>query len=315
MQERNFSEMARYLIDRTDQDLFEDDVRFCYWGPSEVLSWIIQRHLSLGYETSEDQWDSIALRLAWKSKEPNMASLVKVALQGRQISDVLRNQSYLLHFAAQNLGQYCAALSSFKDEQERRSSTEGLFENRGLAKRDGAAEWNIHNRNELLRLIRGLVKDNPLLNFPDEFGETPLFSVVSRYFCPVRPCSGRGFSPALLMTMSDGDLSNLYGAVVRFWLEQLRESGVDLVEYGGRERFEHYVNAEEIEKEIAITWHKRRGSQLELMDSRIRLLSFTYGEAPSDWKFWVTEVMDDAFAEFWDMIDYSGLAIPGAWCD
>jgi hypothetical protein len=244
-----------------------------------------------------------------------MASLVKVALQGREISDFLRNQSYLLHFAAQNLGQYCAALSSFEGEQERRSSTVGLSENRDSAKGEGLAEWNIHNRNELLKLIRGLVGGDSLLHFPDKSGQTPLLSVVFRYFCPGHPYSCRGFSPALLMTISNGDLSNLCEAVVRFWLEQLRESGVDLVKYGEGEHSMHCMMAEEIEKEISFTWHKRRGSQLEPIYSRIRLLSFTYGDSPSDWNFWVTEAMDDSFAEFWDMIDHSQLAIPGAWCD
>jgi hypothetical protein len=258
----------------------------------------------------------IALRLAQNSHEPNIASLVKVALQGRQISDFLRNQSYLLHFAAQNLGQYCAALSSFESEQEGRNSIVGLSENRDSAKGEGIAEWNIHNRNELLRLIRDLVEGNYLLCFPGEFtGRTPLLLVVFQYFCPVPPYSRKGYSPALLMNISDDELSKQCGAVARFWLEQLKESGVDLVEYGEVERHNHYVFPEKVKKEGFLKWHKRRGSQLEPMCSRIRLLSFTYGVMPSDWKFWVTEVVDDAFAEFWDMIDHSELTIPGAWCD
>jgi hypothetical protein len=138
-QERDFPEVARYLIDRTDYDLFEDETKFSHWGPCEVLSWIIKRHLSLGNEFSEHQCNWIALRIAQNSHEPNIASLVKVALQGHQISDFLRNQSYLFHFATQNLGQYCAALSLFEREQEGRSSTVGLSENRDPAKGEGIA--------------------------------------------------------------------------------------------------------------------------------------------------------------------------------
>jgi hypothetical protein len=318
-QERYFPEIARYLIDRTDCDLFKDDTRFSYWGPCEVLNWIIQRHLTLGNEFSEHQCNMAALHIAGDSREPNIASLVKVALQGRQISDFLRNNSYLLHFAAQNLGQYCAALPAFEREQEGRSSTEGLPEppeNRDSAQGEGIAEWNIHNRNELLRLIRDLVKGSSMLHFPHHLsGQTPLLSVVFRYFCPSHPYSVRGYSPVLSMSISDDELSNQCGAVARFWLEQLKESGIDLAKYGEEEHYNHYVMAEEIEKDGFFNWHKRRGSQLQEMCSRIRLLSFTYGVLPNDWKFWVTEVMDDAFAEFWDMIDYSQLAIPGAWCD
>jgi hypothetical protein len=117
------------------------------------------------------------------------------------------------------------------------------------------------------------------------------------------------------MNISDDELSKQCGAVAKFWLEQLKEAGVDLVKYGEVERHNHYVLTDNIEKEGFLKWHKRWGSQLEPMCSRIRLLSFTYGVTPSDWKFWVTEVMDDAFAEFWDMIDHSELVIPGAWCD
>jgi hypothetical protein len=187
IQERNFPELARYLIARTDRDLFEDAAKFSYWGPCDVLSWIIQRHLSLGNEFSEHQCDMIALCTAhlW---EPNLASLVKVALQGRQISNFLRTQTYLVYLTAQNLGQYCAALSSFESEQEGRNSTVGLSDNRDSGKGEGIAEWNIHNRNELLRLIRDLVKGSSLLNSPHHLSkQTPLLAVVSRYFCPACP--------------------------------------------------------------------------------------------------------------------------------
>jgi hypothetical protein len=258
----------------------------------------------------------IALHISKTSWEPNIASLVKVVLQGHQISDFMRNQSYLLHFSAQNLGQYCAALPDFESEQERRRSTVGFSENRDSAKGEGIAEWNIHNRNELLKLIRDLVKGSSMLNFPHHLsGQTPLLSVVFRYFCPHHPYSVRGYSPVLSMTISDDELSNQCGAVARFWLEQLRESGIDLAKYGEDEHYNHYVMAEEIGKEGFFTRLKRWGLFSEPRVIRIRLLSFTYGVAPSDWKFWVTEVMDDAFAEFWDMIDHSELVIPGAWCD
>jgi hypothetical protein len=114
------------------------------------------------------------------------------------------------------------------------------------------------------------------------------------------------------MTISDDELSKQCGGVARFWLKQLRESGIDLVKYGEGEHSMHCIIGEKIEKETPFTWYKRRGSQLEPMCSRIRLLSFTYGEVPSDWKWWVTKAMDDAFEEFWGMIDHLGLAIPGA---
>jgi hypothetical protein len=273
-QERQFPEVAWYLIERSDHDVFTADEidNFYYWGPSDSLSWIMQRHKDLGNELSEYQCNMIALGIARRSHEPNIASLIKVALQGRQINDFLRNQTYLLHFAVENLGQYCAALLGLEREYEGRSSTVEVLDRADPGMGEGIEEWNIPNRNELLRLIRNLVSGSPLLHRLNSLGRTPLLSMIFRYFYPHQPISIRGYSPVLRTAISENELSSQCGAVVRVWLEQLKESKIDLVKYGEAEHHLHYAMAEEIGKEGSIDWQKIRGSQLQPMSSTFRLL-------------------------------------------
>jgi hypothetical protein len=200
-------------------------------------------------------------------------------------------------------------------EYEGRSSTVEVLDRADPGMGEGIEEWNIPNRNELLRLIRNLVSGSPLLHRLNSLGRTPLLSMIFRYFYPHQPISIRGYSPVLRTAISENDLSSQCGAVVRVWLEQLKESKIDLVKYGEAEHHLHYAMAEEIGKEGSIDWQKIRGSQLQPMSSTFRLLSFTYGSVPSEWKFWVIEIMNDAFAEFWDMIDHSERKVPGAWTE
>lgn len=93
--------------------------------------------------------------------------------------------------------------------------------------------------------------------------------------------------------------------IVRLWLCALQEAGVDLYEYGRRE------------KEILVSSQNNIGTQDHWdYSEKIRLITFDFGSEPEDWKLYFTE--ENIFTQllkFWDMVDHPERALPGAWLD
>jgi hypothetical protein len=52
---------------------------------------------------------------------------------------------------------------------------------------------------------------------------------------------------------------------------------------------------------------------------QIRLVSFTYGKDPTDWKFYFALIFEDYFRQFWEMVENGmeerEMALPGAWVE
>jgi len=125
------------------------------------------------------------------------------------------------------------------------------------------------------------------------------------------------FFGSLHLTWSISKLVREYG-IIKFarlsmmtWIERLQTVGIDLVEYGRKEKELHIqekVNKEYFYRQTQPTSHQRTFT-------RIRLISFTYGPEPVDWHFWFTEVMESYFTQFWDMVDHPESAMPGAWIE
>jgi len=94
-------------------------------------------------------------------------------------------------------------------------------------------------------------------------------------------------------------------------LEQLKGSGVDLVNYGKEEKCVLEREAYEI-REFSYREFDKEKRWYGII-SYLHLINFTYGPEPDDWKFWFAPVMKDYFMDFWDMIDHPERAMPGAW--
>jgi hypothetical protein len=97
---------------------------------------------------------------------------------------------------------------------------------------------------------------------------------------------------------------------LRTWLKLLKDSGVDLVEYGKTEKWV-LENSYMIREWYYCEFDKRK--RWKPFVSHVRLINFTYGLEPDDWKFWFAPAMKDYFVDFWDMIDHPERAMPGAW--
>lgn len=142
--------------------------------------------------------------------------------------------------------------------------------------------------------------------------ETPLLRLIQRSFSPLFPlgCQTKGRkSLAKRIQRCESSISS--------WLECLHVAGVNLREYGREEKRQHHVNSLFVRKEFEVGRGLSSVLQSDWWDW-VRLISFDFGESPSQWKFWWSE-MTDAFAgQFWDMVaeqEISGLKVPGAWVE
>lgn len=216
--------------------------------------------------------------------QPGMAGLVRTVLKGRDFNESLcciidDTHTTLLHCAARNL---CVFNSSAPVQA-------------GV------------KLEELLSLINDLIKGGSKLQALTLRGRTPLLEVLDWLL-------GSTISSPFIVNALVSTLTSETAVPMRAWLKQLKDSGVDLVNYGKNEQLVlespgvyrefWYYNAH-IDRHIG----QRRRNQ----SCKMRLINFTYGPEPDDWAFWFVPVMQDYFMDFWEMIDHPERAMPGAW--
>lgn len=94
-----------------------------------------------------------------------------------------------------------------------------------------------------------------------------------------------------------------YNVALRMWLGDLQAAGVDLNQFGQKEK--SLFDSETLNRCILI--HQGRYSGF------IRLINFTYGPSPDDWHLWVSELSDDWFEDFWGLVEEQEDVMPGSW--
>ncbi|PMD22508.1 hypothetical protein NA56DRAFT_598150 [Hyaloscypha hepaticicola] len=160
----------------------------------------------------------------------------------------------------------------------------------------GSMAWRRGSRRseDLLSLITDLLKGGSDLHALTDECRTPMFQLWYKFCFSFRQsqerCSTDTFLDAIPM---------------KLWLKVLREAGVNLFKYGKEEK--SLLQCGDTNSEFYYRyWHNS-------MRPCLRLINFTYGPDPEDWKFWIEPVMRDYFMDFWQMIDHAGRAMPGAW--
>jgi hypothetical protein len=149
--------------------------------------------------------------------------------------------------------------------------------------------------------------------------ETPLVSIFSGFSCLHNACRLYSYSNPVPYMGIDSQFNLPVPAVadalvpVMTWIGLLYEAGIDLSEYGRKEKELHRDGQVKTHVWFASGRHGyvRYGKRRDI-DKRFSII-FKYGPEPSDWKFWLIEEMDDWFLEFWDMLDHPERAMPGAW--
>ncbi|KAJ5771366.1 uncharacterized protein N7511_003417 [Penicillium nucicola] len=92
-----------------------------------------------------------------------------------------------------------------------------------------------------------------------------------------------------------------WNLAISAWVTDLQEGGVDLQRFGQME--EQVWENGLIERDVF--WRRNWGWQ--------RVVGFSHGPYPRDWKLWLSERSDGYSGEFWEMIDEPVPVIPGAW--
>jgi hypothetical protein len=98
------------------------------------------------------------------------------------------------------------------------------------------------------------------------------------------------------------------------WLTLLANAGVDLLDYGRKEKLINSRNRRGLNifcPVHSLRWRNKIPCQMWAKF----WFTFSYGARPQDWQFWLILGMDNSFREFWDMVDHLERAMPGYFDD
>lgn len=160
---------------------------------------------------------------------------------------------------------------------------------------------------ELEELLRELIRAQVPLHETDHQEFTLLQSIVSH--CMFQ----RG--------------TNHRGRQILDWIKILQASGIDLEQYGRKERsifkmkkrnnFESLVFLSCINRVEALDFEGPMKPVTSYELGWSSLIDFTYGPCVEDWNFWFSEPTDRFAGDFWSLIEDPPLMslVPGAWVD
>lgn len=93
------------------------------------------------------------------------------------------------------------------------------------------------------------------------------------------------------------------------WLRAVRKAGVDLNTYGKREHQLLVDSNVSQQRRMSLNFANNYSVSV------FRIVGFTYGPNPEDWKVFWNEPTDQFAGQFWGLIENPPLHIPGSWVD
>jgi hypothetical protein len=94
---------------------------------------------------------------------------------------------------------------------------------------------------------------------------------------------------------------------IQLWVGELQLAGVDLVEYGIKEKA--LQASDLVDTYLDVYW------QFQEDVLNFRYFSLSYGPNPQDWHIWTSDPVDELANEFWEMMEISVKTMPGAWVE
>lgn len=136
----------------------------------------------------------------------------------------------------------------------------------------------------------------------------------TQFMCHIHDES-RTFTPLVRIICN---YTNIHGPsscmkAIRTWIRMLKQTGVDLCEYGQRENqllHEHHLQTmRDFEWYLKFEYSGRRP------DGIWRLLGFKFGPDVEDWDIWWNEPTDDFTGDFWALVEDPPIHVPGEWIE
>ena len=310
-----------------------------FHGEPTLLNWILNNIIGYNYQkASIEDRTRVAIYLCARGGQPRAASLVRLLLpephsnsQICQYKDL--NGRTLLNSAAWALGEQ--SLRATQSARIRDNDQRAQYFTHGF-KYDAKTESD--SLQGLLSLMKEIIlagsdlhtRGHRFWEYSAEYHqhgklcalcETPLTSIFSSFSDLRNECILHLYFDffSVLYTGEHVQYNLPVPAVadvlvpVMTWIELLYEAGIDLSEYGRKEKELHRDGQGRTH-----FWFGRGGrgylrcGKSSDMYKHFSII-FKYGPKPSDWQFWLIEEMDDWFLEFWDMLDHPERAMPGAW--
>jgi hypothetical protein len=279
-----FDDLVQFLAQDVQLlDPFEETSKEGDWvwfhGNTKTFAWLLRASNCTYQKRSVEECVLFALKVC-RSHSREMSRLARIILKGRDMNKYLcsihdMDHITLLYCAAWNLGMFLS----------------GAF---------GHYEAELEDLQHLRALIKDLVKSGSNMHAITRSGLTPILGILQSFTYHYRR------QPFGLRAYERGNMA------FQIWLKELHDSGVDLENYGREEK--RLLESQRVEREWVCNEYHGSGSRT-WRRFKIRLIGFSYGPEPEEWRFWLVPVMKDYFTDFWDMIEHPERAMPGAWID
>jgi hypothetical protein len=288
-------------------------------GDSNLLYWLLEETQSMYRQHDLETRVRIAIEVCAPRDQPDVASLVHVILGDQQLTPTICHikqgpHRTLLHCVSWHLGE-----RYFRADQRYKfllNIVPELLEPTTAEAPKGAIHRLLILTSKLIAAGSDLHALANRFTFNAHKRETPLLAIISAFMfqlsstfpgfpweTPFRFTNCTALSPGFLATLPFRD--NVLIPVF-LWLSLLANSGVDLVEYGRKEKLAYNCSFPSFCSTRYYPFQKAR---------KIFSFTFNYGARPEDWQVWLIPAMDNSFIEFWDMVDHPERAMPGYFDD
>lgn len=295
-------EVVRLLQPKVEFDIFdcsESIQGLCtFYGRKEILCWLINLSLELGYEHTVNDFMRLALNLA-RNIEHNAAELVRSVINYVPEREAVRARDQdgitIIHRIAARLG------GSFAYEHTANGQHLQVWDE-GFEIEDERTNQHLLPRQKWCSLLHTFDLSHADLHAISLLETTPLTMGL-------RTLIGVWFG-------STSKQLHAASRFVEFWLSNLKTLGVCLLSYGKEEKrlLEQGLVRKDFYRHSRIKHRSLQGLR-DHSYGLLRLIALEPNKEADQWKLWWCEPTDEFAGDFWAMLERTPPRMPGAWGD